>query len=151
MGFWQKIGSFFKNFFSNIVADPISSMSGVGKIAAGGAAAYGMATGMIPVNTATVTGAAGMVTSGLVSLGTNHTTGQVNPTIEKIAGVELKAATVALQVDPLAQSVMTAINAKGEAASAAAKIMAANDAIQSIAASVQSQAAAAPPEKQPGV
>lgn len=136
MGFWAKIGNFFKGFFGNIAADPVSTMSGVGKIVAGGAAAYGMATGVIPANTVSGTAVAGMIMSGVVSLGTNHTTGVVDPTIAKVAAAEEKGVNVALAIDPLAKQVSEAIKAAGDQASTAAKIAAAAQAVQAITAAI---------------
>lgn len=141
---WAKLGNWFKNFFGSIAADPQSTISGLGKLAAAGAAAYGMSQGVVPINSSTVVATAGLATSGIVSLGTNNKTGQVDPTVQKIATVEQTAATAVTQLDPLYTQVKAAIDQAGANASAAAKVQAA-------AAAVQQIAAMAPPATPPQV
>lgn len=132
MSFWQKIGKFFKDFFKNVAADPVTTVSGLAKIAAGGAMIYAA-----PANVSGDVAAAGLITSGLVSLGTDHTTGQVNPTVAKAAADEQKLAAAAMTVDPLVKQVKDAIDAAGEQANTAARIQAAAVAVQKITEATQ--------------
>jgi hypothetical protein len=74
---WSKLGSFFSSFFKNIAADPASSIKGIAQLAAGGATCFGMATGTVPINVGAGI-AAGFVTSGLHSLGTDSLTPAIN-------------------------------------------------------------------------
>jgi len=94
MSFWQKIGSFFTNFFTNVKADPVSSVKGLVQLAIAGGTCYGMATGAVPI--AIGAGIAGSAaSSGILSLGTNNTTGVVAPVAQKAANLVNEAAAVA--------------------------------------------------------
>lgn len=113
-----KFTDFFKNFFSNVKADPVSSAKGLLQLAAGGAAVYGMATGTVPVNTITTGFAATAIGSGIHALGTNSTTGVEIPAAIK-AEESLHAAMLAV---PMALSVIdqvAAIKKDAEAGQAA--------------------------------
>lgn len=108
---WAKIGAFFKSFFHNIAADPVSSIKGVAQLAAGGAACYGMATGTVPVNIGAPI-AAGFVSGGLHALGTDS----LIPSINIAAAVTPQALTVADHYNEIkaqagqAQAVLAAVN-----------------------------------------
>lgn len=79
---WAKIGSFFKNFFSNAKSDPVSTLKGIGELAAAGGVCYGMATGVLPVSVGAPM-ASGLAGAGIHAIGTDSTTGKIQPTAEK--------------------------------------------------------------------
>ena len=77
---WSKIKSFFSSFFHNVAADPVGSAKGIVQLGAAGAACYGMATGVVPVEVGAPM-AASFAASGLHALGTDTATGATAPAI----------------------------------------------------------------------
>jgi hypothetical protein len=92
---WSKIKGFFGSFFHNIVADPASSAKGVVQLAAAGAACYGMATGVVPINVGAPM-AASFAASGVHALGTD-TSGSTAPAAAKVEQLIQEAAVIAPQ------------------------------------------------------
>jgi hypothetical protein len=89
---FKAIGNFFKNFFKNIAADPVSSVKGVANLIVAGGTCYGMATGVIPTNVG-IPLASKATVDGIHALGTDNSTGKVDPIAEKAAeAVQLAAA-----------------------------------------------------------
>jgi len=144
MGFWQKIGAFFKNFGKNVKADPVSSLKGVAQLAAGGMACYGMATGAVPINVGAPM-AAGLVTSGIHALGTDSTTGQLAPAAD--------AATQVVQIAAAeTPTVMTAVESYKQLAAEASAAKEKLDQFQAVSMALNSALSAAQPiQGQPGV
>ena len=115
---WSKIGAFFKGFFGNVAADPVSSLKGVVQLAASGAACYGMATGVVPVNVGAPM-AASFAASGIHALGTNSQTGVESAGAAKTEALINQAAAAA----PVALSVVDQVAAiKAEADAGQKKI-----------------------------
>ncbi|NVO00017.1 MAG: hypothetical protein HXX17_11880 [Geobacteraceae bacterium] len=91
----SKFASFFKNFFRNIAADPVSSVKGVLALAASGATVYGMTTGAVPVNAASIGAASTFAANGLHALGTGPVTDKAADVIQSAAALSTSALTVA--------------------------------------------------------
>lgn len=103
---FASLGLFFKNFFTNVKADPASSAKGLVQLAAAGAACYGMATGMVPINVGAPM-AASFAASGVHALGTNTATG-----VESAPAVKLEATIdQAATLTPTVLSVIDQVNA----------------------------------------
>lgn len=81
-----KIIAFFTGFFGNVKADPVSSAKGAVQLAAAGATAYGMATGVVPINVGAPM-AASFAVSGVHALGTNSATGVELPAAAKAEAI----------------------------------------------------------------
>jgi hypothetical protein len=61
--------NFFRNFFANLKADPVSTGKGAVYLAAAAGIGYGMATGAIPVNELSLGTAGSLATGGVHALG----------------------------------------------------------------------------------
>jgi hypothetical protein len=84
-------GAFFKNFFHNVAADPVSTTKGLVQLASAAGVGYGMAMGVIPLNIG-VPMCASFATSGVHALGTNTATGTTDATAPKVEAIIQTAA-----------------------------------------------------------
>ncbi|NVO07833.1 MAG: hypothetical protein HXX19_18770 [Rhodoferax sp.] len=112
----SKFVSFFRNFFRNIAADPVSSAKGVVAIAAAGATVYGMTTGVVPVNAASIGAVGTFATNGIHALGTGPVTDQATAAIQSAVAIAPQALTVADHYEEIrkqagnAQAILSAVN-----------------------------------------
>jgi len=67
----RKTRTFFRNFLSNLSADPVSTAKGIVQLAGAVATVYGMTTGKVPVNELSLSATSAMTASGLHALGSN--------------------------------------------------------------------------------
>jgi len=109
---FKKLAAFFKGFFGNVKADPVSTTKGVVQLAAAGATAYGMATGTVPVTELTTGFVAATAASGIHALGTNTATGVTQPEAVKAA----EAITTAAAMVPTVTGIVDQVTAMKAAA-----------------------------------
>ena len=129
---FAKITAFFKNFFRNAAADPVSTGKGAVQIAAGGAAVYGMATGKVPVNEMTVGFVTATTASGLHAIGSDTAAAkvdQVSATLTELAPVIKQGLTVAEHYEEI----------RKQAGNATAVLAAVSEGVATLAADSQRQ------------
>lgn len=121
---FKAIAAFFSSFFGNVKADPVSSLKGAVQLATAGAAAYGMATGAVPVNSATILAVSSFAASGIHGLGTNTATGVEMPAAKESEKTVMGAAILAPVALSLADQV-AAVKQTADAGQQATAILAA--------------------------
>lgn len=133
---FTKIAAFFRNFFVNAAADPVSTGKGAVQLAAAGATAYAMATGKLPVNEVSVGFVTAASASGLHAIGSNTAATKVEQTGQEITATVQAFESQAAMVSNLYQSIHK------EVTSAQAAITAAQSGAADLAAIVPPPAAA---------
>ena len=93
-----------KNFIVNMFDNPRTSITGIATLAGAGVAAYGMATGHVPVTTETVTGAVSSAAAGVGLLAASDP----SKTGQDIAAGAAKVQSAAQQVAPTVDAISTA-------------------------------------------
>lgn len=138
---FSKIGSWFKSFFGNIAADPVSSLKGIVSLAAAGATCYGMATGTVPINQLSIGAASALTTHGLHALGTDATTGKTDAVID----AAIQAAQMAASAAPTVMTITDHYNAiKDQTGQAQAILAAATEAAAALSAATSAPVAQEP-------
>ena len=125
---WSKICSFFGSFFHNVASDPMSTVKGVVQLAAAGATCYGMATGIVPINTVSTGFAASAAVGGLHAMGSDNVT-------------VVNAIATASQMTPAVMTITDHVKAIQAQAGSAQAVMAAVADAQSLLAQVAPTAA----------
>lgn len=125
---FAKIAAFFRSFFTNAAADPVSTGKGLVQLATAGGVAYSLATGKLAPDATNVGFVTAATASGLHAIGSNTAAVKVEQTGQEISAtiqtVESQAAQISNLYQTLHQEVTNAQEAIAAAQTGAANLAA---------------------------